>query len=315
MGGKLIFPLGRHRSVVHGAHRACDPTLRISSRGSARRSRHIGIVGQLVFGVYRAGQLWMGAAIRQLRLPSYTSPLSQAVLSAQSLSMLLAAAATGAHRFWRRDAIVARNRVGAATQAIDRQRAAATAAPDAWNSTGAARCRLQRLSEHHLRPARSVRSGPHRLALFQALLLIGWITRQPFAPSYWALTFGLAALAISATRSVERGAPEQISSAAPHVLTAVNLAVGGVAGRGCVAAAQGTTAPASASAGTRKPPPRAAGYIEYRRRSGARRIPEPLIPRIKSCGSRPHLPRHSNGTTLYIPGCGRPRLLAFDVWT
>jgi hypothetical protein len=32
----------------------------------------------------------------------------------------------------------------------------------------------------------------------------------------------------------------------------------------CVAAAQGTIAPASASAATRKPPPRAAGYIEYR---------------------------------------------------
>jgi hypothetical protein len=164
MGGKLTFPFGRHRSVVHGAHRACDPTLRISSRGSARRSRHIGVVGQLVFGVYRPGQLWMGgAAIRQLRLPSYTSPLSQAVLSAQSLSVLLAPAPTGAHRFWRRDTIVACNRVGAATQAIHRQRAAPTASPDAWNSTGAAGCRLRRLSEHHLRPARSVRSGPHRL--------------------------------------------------------------------------------------------------------------------------------------------------------
>jgi len=53
----------------------------------------------------------------------------------------------------------------------------------------------------------SITSGPPDLfaqallgyGLFQALLLIRlipWIVRQPFAPFYWAFTFGLAALAI-----------------------------------------------------------------------------------------------------------------------
>jgi tellurite resistance protein TehA-like permease len=51
--------------------------------------------------------------------------------------------------------------------------------------------------------------GPYALHLAEALLLIRlipWIVRQPFAPSYWASTFGLPALAISFLRFVERGA-------------------------------------------------------------------------------------------------------------
>jgi tellurite resistance protein len=86
----------------------------------------------------------------------------------------------------------------------------------------------------------SITSGPPDLlaqaligyGVFQALLmirLIPWIARQPFAPSYWAFTFGLAALAISVIRFAERGAPGPISSAAPYVFTAVNLAIGGIA--------------------------------------------------------------------------------------
>jgi hypothetical protein len=68
-----------------------------------------------------------------------------------------------------------------------------------------------------------------------------------------------------------------------------------------------------------KAPPGAAGYIEYRPpewRSAGPGALSPWIepPWIESCGSRPHLPRHSNGMTL-IPGCGRPRLRALDVWT
>jgi hypothetical protein len=59
--------------------------------------------------------------------------------------------------------------------------------------------------------------------------LIPWIVRQPFAPSYWAFTFGLSALAISFLRFVERGASGPISLAAPYVSIAVNLAIGGIA--------------------------------------------------------------------------------------
>ena len=52
---------------------------------------------------------------------------------------------------------------------------------------------------------------------------------QPFAPSYWAFTFGLSALAISFLRFVERGATGPSPLAAPYVFSAVNLAIGGIA--------------------------------------------------------------------------------------
>lgn len=45
-------------------------------------------------------------------------------------------------------------------------------------------------------------------ALLQALLLVRllpWITRQPFAPSYWAFSFGVTALSTALLRMAERG--------------------------------------------------------------------------------------------------------------
>ena len=59
----------------------------------------------------------------------------------------------------------------------------------------------------------SITSGPPDLiaqmllgyGVFQALLLIRllpWIVQQPFAPSYWAFTFGLSAIAASFVRTL-----------------------------------------------------------------------------------------------------------------
>jgi tellurite resistance protein len=59
--------------------------------------------------------------------------------------------------------------------------------------------------------------------------LLPWIARQPFAPSYWAFTLGLSALAISCLRFVDRGAIGPIPLAAPYVLIAVSLTIGGIA--------------------------------------------------------------------------------------
>jgi tellurite resistance protein len=68
--------------------------------------------------------------------------------------------------------------------------------------------------------------------VFHALLLIRllpWIVRQPFAPAYWAFTFGLSAIATSFLRFAERGAHGPIAAAAPYFFVAVNLAIGGIA--------------------------------------------------------------------------------------
>lgn len=62
----------------------------------------------------------------------------------------------------------------------------------------------------------SITSGPPDIVaqmllgygVFQALLmlrLLPWIVRQPFAPSYWAFTFGLSAITTSFLRFAERG--------------------------------------------------------------------------------------------------------------
>jgi hypothetical protein len=144
----------------------------------------VGIVGQLIFGLYRTGQLkdgWSGSRDDH----SGAVPLkgSPAVLSVQSPSV-----------------------------------------PPAIGCSA------------YL----SITSGPPDLfaqaligyALFQVLLMIRllpWIARQPFAPSHWAFTFGLSALAISFLRFVDRGAIGPIPLAAPYVLIAVSLTIGGIA--------------------------------------------------------------------------------------
>jgi tellurite resistance protein len=65
--------------------------------------------------------------------------------------------------------------------------------------------------------------------LFQALLLLRllpWVQRQPFAPSYWAFSFGVAALPTLAMRMVERGATGPIEWLAPLLFAASNLVIG-----------------------------------------------------------------------------------------
>ena len=64
--------------------------------------------------------------------------------------------------------------------------------------------------------------------LLQALLLVRmlpWILRQPFAPSYWALTFGATALATAPLRLIEHGEAGAVATVAPYLFVAANLTV------------------------------------------------------------------------------------------
>jgi tellurite resistance protein len=64
--------------------------------------------------------------------------------------------------------------------------------------------------------------------VLQALLLLRllpWIRQQPFAPSYWALTFGAATLAAVPLDMMERGTTGAVASIAPYLFVAANLAV------------------------------------------------------------------------------------------
>lgn len=65
--------------------------------------------------------------------------------------------------------------------------------------------------------------------LYQALLLLRllpWIARQPFAPSYWAFSFGVAALPTLAMRLLAAGAGGPLEWIAPASFAAANLIVG-----------------------------------------------------------------------------------------
>jgi tellurite resistance protein len=64
--------------------------------------------------------------------------------------------------------------------------------------------------------------------LLQALLLLRllpWIRQQPFAPSYWAFTFGATALASVPLAMIERGTTGAVASIAPYTFVAANIVV------------------------------------------------------------------------------------------
>ena len=83
----------------------------------------------------------------------------------------------------------------------------------------------------------SVTSGPPDLivqvligyALFQLMILLRmlpWIREQAFAASYWAFSFGIAALTTSLNRFVERGGTGPLAELAPYVFAFANLVIG-----------------------------------------------------------------------------------------
>lgn len=84
--------------------------------------------------------------------------------------------------------------------------------------------------------------------LFQLLLLIRllpWITRQPFAASYWAFTFGLTAIASGAMQMVSRGVTGAIADIAPVIFAMTNIALAVIVVGTLVRMAQGRLLPAA----------------------------------------------------------------------
>lgn len=64
--------------------------------------------------------------------------------------------------------------------------------------------------------------------LLQALILLRllpWIMQQPFAPSYWAFSFGVTALATAPLRMIERGDSGAVAILAPYLFVAANIIV------------------------------------------------------------------------------------------
>jgi tellurite resistance protein len=69
-------------------------------------------------------------------------------------------------------------------------------------------------------------------ALLQAIVLVrllSWISREAFAPSYWAFTFGATALATAPLRLIARGDAGAVAYLAPVLFVAANVVVGAIA--------------------------------------------------------------------------------------
>jgi tellurite resistance protein len=86
--------------------------------------------------------------------------------------------------------------------------------------------------------------------LYQALLLLRllpWIRKQSFAPSYWAFSFGVAALPTLAMRMVERGSTGLVGWLAMALFIAANLVIGVLVVKTVALMARGDLLPAAAA--------------------------------------------------------------------
>jgi tellurite resistance protein len=69
-------------------------------------------------------------------------------------------------------------------------------------------------------------------ALLQALILLRmlpWLLKQPFAASYWAYSFGVAALATTPLRMIAHGETGPVTEIAPALFVGANIVIGLIA--------------------------------------------------------------------------------------
>jgi tellurite resistance protein len=189
----------------------------------------LGGLGTLAFALYRTGQLWqgerdVGATTPILYLPAVAGSFVTAIVAASFGLTSWAQLAFGAGFFsWLaiESVLLHRLYVGPAIPPPLRPTLGIQLAPPAVGALAYV----------------NVGTGggdllSHALigyALLQALLLIRltpWFRAQPFAPSYWAFSFGAAALAGASVRFAAHGDSEAIAALAPLLFIAANLLIG-----------------------------------------------------------------------------------------
>jgi tellurite resistance protein len=192
----------------------------------------VGALGQLSFGVYRSGRLWMGG-----RNPETTTPVLYLPTVAGSFVSAIVASALGY-----REGGVLFFGMGMFSWLV-------------LESIIIQRLYLLDTLPKPLRPTLGIQLAPpvvgcvaylsitsgypdtfaHILfgyGMLQALILLrlmSWLFQQPFAASYWAFTFGIAALALSALRLVERGTTGAMEGLAVLLFIGANIAIGSTA--------------------------------------------------------------------------------------
>ncbi len=216
----------------------------------------LGALYTVAFGVWRTGGLWMGG-----RDPATTTPVLYLPTVAGAFVMATQASALG-HADWGQYAFGVGLFSWLAVESVIWQRL--------YNAPEMALA---------LRPTMGIQLAPpsvgavaylsitqgapglfaHALigyALLQVLLLarlFPWIRQPSFAPSYWAASFGLVALATAPLRMILRGDSGPITLIAPCTFVLANVVVGVLATATLVKAFKGELLPRAAQAAPAAP--------------------------------------------------------------
>lgn len=188
-----------------------------------------GMVGQLIFGIYRTGQLWKGG-----RDPATTTPVLYLPTVASNFVSAITLSAFG-HPDWGVPFFGAGMLSWLAIESVilNRLYTSSEMAPPLRPTLGIQFAPSVVGCATYL----SVTSGaPDMFAqglfgygVLQSLLMIRllpWIFKQPFSAAYWSFTFGITAITLSSLRFVERGASGPIAAAAPYLFFAANVIIG-----------------------------------------------------------------------------------------
>jgi tellurite resistance protein len=189
----------------------------------------IGAIGQLGFGVYRSGRLWMGG-----RNPETITPVLYLPTVAGGFVSAIVASSLG-YRDWGILFFGAGMFSWLALESIIMQRLF-----------------LLETLPKPLRPTLGIQLAPPVVGcsaylsitsgqpdtfaqilfgygVLQVLILLRllpWLFQQPFAASYWAFTFGLTALSLSSLRFVERGMTGAMEGLAVLLFVGANIVIG-----------------------------------------------------------------------------------------
>ena len=202
------------------------------SRGVAEIMVAAGVAFTICFGVWRTGGLWQGG-----RDPAFTSPVLYLPTAAGGFVSAMMLSALG-HPDWGRLllGVALFSWLGLESVVIHRLFTAPPMAEPLRPTLGIqiAPCPVA------LGAYLSINPGPADIfaymligyGLLQTLIMIRllpWIRKEPFAPSYWAFTFGITALATGPIRLAARGDVGPAADLAPYLFIFANLVVGLIA--------------------------------------------------------------------------------------
>ena len=192
----------------------------------------VGAIGQLGFGVYRSGRLWMGG-----RSPEMTTPVLYLPTVAGSFVSAIVASALG-YRDWGMLFFGAGLFSWLALESIIMNRLfLLEALPKPLRSTLGIQLAPPTvgcvaylgITSGHPDAFAQILFGYGLLQALILLRLIPWLCQQPFGASYWAFTFGISALALSSLHLVERGMTGAMEKLAVLLFIGANLIIGSIA--------------------------------------------------------------------------------------